>query len=217
MSGETGPAFISVEKTSRFLIVMLYATICLSALSAVSGLVQAATSPRVTSGPVAEKIGTANESFQRILATPQLLATLAKYALFLSWIYLVAKKLSSTDRIQLRYTPAGSVVCFFIPILSFVRPVQVLKDFWHAGMTDGTRKTPPVILCWWVLFIVSSFFGVLVFQVSVNPFFSFDDIARTGILSAVSDATAIPCDFLGILIVRRITLWQGAPQKKAAA
>ena len=52
---------------------------------------------------------------------------------FLKWIYRAYKNIQGFGAEGLRFSPGWAVGYYFIPILSLIRPVQVMSEIWRAS------------------------------------------------------------------------------------
>ena len=59
---------------------------------------------------------------------------------FLKWIYRAYKNIQGFGAEGLRFSPGWAVGYYFIPILSLIRPVQVMSEIWRAS--DDPRNWP---------------------------------------------------------------------------
>jgi hypothetical protein len=95
---------------------------------------------------------------------------LATPGVFLCWCYRAHRNLKALGAVGLRYGPATSVICYFVPIANLFWPVLTTGKLWHAsnpadfatpggyyGRLHGRRRTTPALVWWWwVLLILSS-------------------------------------------------------------
>ncbi len=56
---------------------------------------------------------------------------------FLKWIYRAYKNIKGFGAEGLRFSPGWAVGYYFIPILSLIRPVQVMSEIWRASDDPG--------------------------------------------------------------------------------
>jgi hypothetical protein len=123
---------------------------------------------------------------------------------FLKWIYRAYKNIKGFGAEGLRFSPGWAVGYYFIPILSLIRPVQVMSEIWRASDDPGNWRQRPgswLIASWWTLFLLYT--GVtqvsleIAFQASTN-----DQWTLAAVLAILGDLFSIP---LSIATLRLIT------------
>jgi Domain of unknown function (DUF4328) len=123
---------------------------------------------------------------------------------FLKWIYRAYKNIKGFGAEGLRFSPGWAVGYYFIPILSLIRPVQVMNEIWRASDDPGNWRQKPgswLIAGWWTLFLLYS--GVtqisleIAFQASTS-----DQWTLAAGLAILGDLFSIP---LSIATLRLIT------------
>jgi len=78
---------------------------------------------------------------------------------FLTWIHRAYRNLPSIGATCLRFSPGWAVAYFFIPILSFFRPYQVVREIWSGSdpaelpESDEAPSPPGIVTWWWTLWI----------------------------------------------------------------
>jgi hypothetical protein len=124
---------------------------------------------------------------------------------FLKWIYRAYKNIQGFGAEGLRFTPAWAVGYYFIPVLSLVRPVQVMSEIWRASQDPRNwlkRRSSWLIGAWWCLFLLCSISTQvsleLAFDSSTN-----DQWLLAAILATVGDFFSIP---LSIVALRLVTM-----------
>ena len=96
-----------------------------------------------------------------VVATLFLFAYVASAVAFLMWVHRVSRNLRSLGSLNQRFTPSWAVGLWFIPIVNFFLPYQVVAEIWR-GSTATIRETwgkppvPVVMGVWWGLHLVGS-------------------------------------------------------------
>lgn len=92
----------------------------------------------------------------------------ATVIIFLVWIYKAYRNLSALGCAKLRYSAAWAVGSFFVPILQFFRPYQIVREIWKGSdpaidAYDESRSdeisAPSLIGWWWVVWIAHHMTG----------------------------------------------------------
>lgn len=132
----------------------------------------------------------------------------------LMWLYRVHKNLTALGASELRFSPGCAIASWFIPIVNFYQPYQVVKEIWKASDPSvnpssnlSWQKAPTsLILGWWWGFWLTS---AIVGQASMfsNKKTS-DSVYTMSWVLLVSDILIIVADILLILIIRTIDIRQ---------
>jgi hypothetical protein len=102
----------------------------------------------------------ADYSLQQIIEIVQLIIFISTAILFLIWIHRAHRNLPALGARNLKYSPKWAVWGFFVPILFFYRPFQVVREIWKAsdprlGEYSWQRwPTPSLIQWWWALHLI---------------------------------------------------------------
>ena len=148
-----------------------------------------------------------------------LLMFIAAAVLFLTWMNLASFNLQFLGAQGQRFSPRWAVGWWFVPIMNFFRPYQVMAEIWRGStptmlgeMTADWKRGPvPALLGWWWVSWLLSWFATLA---------SVIDEDRPGdqvLLDVVAVALATCAGVLAILIVRRVTAMQEEKHKRMIA
>jgi len=101
----------------------------------------------------------------------QLLLWVIRVIVFLTWKYGAFRNLASFHVHALKYSAGEAVGAYFIPILGYYRPLQVMREMWKAsdptnleteesaGLAWMRSSCPSIVIWWWIVFAVDSVFG----------------------------------------------------------
>jgi len=102
----------------------------------------------------------ADYSLQQIIEILQLIIFISTAILFLIWIHRAHRNLPTLGARNLKYSSKWAVWGFFVPILFFFRPFQVVREIWKASNPQITEEftwhrqpTPALIKWWWALYL----------------------------------------------------------------
>ena len=132
----------------------------------------------------------ANNARQLAVSLLQIGLYLATVVCFGVWIVRANRNVRALGARGLPITPGWAVGYFFVPILNLFRPYQAMRDLMKASRDPGRwRKAAgsPIILLWWLLWIVSNIAGQAAFRISAaanNPE-SLKDATQVQIVAAV--------------------------------
>ena len=142
----------------------------------------------------------ANELREGELALLHIALYIATACVFGRWIYLAHRNLLALDARYLRFGPGWAVGCFFVPIINLWAPYQAMRDLAKASRNPRQwelEDTPPVIIIWWVLWLIAEFMGKGTYAAQTAP-----ELSNFQLVMAV---LSIPLYLLALYIVRRIT------------
>jgi protein TonB len=89
----------------------------------------------------------------------RLLLIVAANGVFIAWLYAIHKGLRARGA-RLRFASHWAITGFFVPILNFVRPYQVVTDAWTGArnlQADGRSEPIPLrVKLWWVSSVMTA-------------------------------------------------------------
>ncbi len=125
------------------------------------------------------------------------------------WIHRAHANLQDAGVQFLEFTPGWAVGWYFVPIATYFKPFQAMRELWRQSyLADGsfTTETPPLLKTWWGLWVTS----ILLSNISSRLLTS--DDGSTGpaaiTLSFVSSLCIIGAAWMLIQIMRQITAAQ---------
>jgi serine/threonine protein kinase len=159
---------------------------------------------------------------------------LATAVLFLLWFRRAYRNLAALGARGLRFSDGWAIGAWFVPILSLVRPKQLLNDIWRASNPDlpvdddgswRRRPVPSVLTWWWLAFLASmiaraittesvhTLAVVMTFGLASRPL---DQVQPTSGIQSLADLLSIVASLLALRIVRLITARQEARAARLA-
>lgn len=161
---------------------------------------------------ITEEEAIANDIRQGFMGITYMILYTITAILFLVWIHRAHRNLPSLGVEGLKYSPGWAVGGFFVPILSLFRPFQVVTEIWKAsdptvGLDDSTAwqnaRTSPMVISWWLLFIISGLVGWTIFRLSLRAE-SLEEMLTASWLYLLINIVEIPAAILVIKVVRII-------------
>jgi hypothetical protein len=220
------------DRAARFLLFLLLLAAAVALMAAISDLMQVRLLSRVAAGEsLSQAEADANDNRQAFLGVLQLLVLLACGIAFLTWFYRSHKNLTALGATGLKYSPGWAVGGFFVPFLNLVRPLQVMREIWHASVLpsptelsspgifaqSASRETPGKVGWWWGLFLVSSSLGQISFRLSLRPDPSVSLLQTTSWLTFGSDIIDLAGLLVTVGIVQTVTAGQDERWRRMAA
>lgn len=175
-------------------------------------------------GFITEAEAMANDSRQEMIGIVYFIMFVVTAVTFCMWIHRAYKNLPSLGAEGLKYSPRWAVGGFFVPILSLFRPYQVTKEIWKASdpaveVNDGSAwqkaEASPIIILWWVMFLVSGYVGYFLMRASLTAE-TVGELLTVSKLTLATDIIDIPAAFLAIILVRTIGQRQDQKFKQLA-
>ena len=120
---------------------------------------------------------------------------------FMTWLYRCRANLRAFGTRHLRYPRSWAVVGFLIPVVTLVRPNQVIREVWQAsdpsatGPVDWKTVKPPLLLqAWWATFVTFLVFKILAWWMMWSATY---DLSRL----QIADGVLLLADFLAAVSV----------------
>ncbi len=136
---------------------------------------------------------------------------------FLMWTHRASRNLQPLAAHGQRFSPSWAVGWWFVPIMFYFRPYQVMAEIWRGStphMLRGTAidwkngRVTALLPWWWGLWVVSSLIGLVFgYSFGFSEAFSPDTVPSAAALQwdLLTSAITICAGVLAILVVRRIT------------
>lgn len=135
--------------------------------------------------------------------------------LFLMWIYRASRNLQPLDSHSQRFSPGWAVGWWFIPVLWYIFPYQVMAEVWRGSNphtspdVDWKKGTVSALLgWWWGLWLVYNFLSFMGgYSFGFAGVFDWDLTPSSGALQLdlFTSALAVSSGVLAILVVLQIT------------
>jgi hypothetical protein len=126
-------------------------------------------------------------------------------AAFIRWLHAAYFNVDVVAAAERRYGHGWAIGSWFVPILNFWRPKQIVNDIWRAGGRDVQDAQPGwLLLSWWGLWL----FCDVVLRIAGGRYGGADtpEEWRTGtIIFLVGDGLSLIAAFLAIAVVRSST------------
>jgi uncharacterized protein DUF4328 len=222
MQPAPAPPFTPADRRAQWVKALLRATLILTSLAIVSSLLQIELLRRAVHHPISHAEAVANDWRQMVLRVVMTLLELGLAAAFLAWFHRVHRNLPALGARDLKYTPRWAVGGFFVPFLNLIRPVQVMREVWHASDPAAIERdalplgpalrnqlgTPPLVAWWWTLWIGSKIAGeILGLQAQLRDR-SLTALQTITWLLVLIDVISLASALVAIQLVERITAWQ---------
>ena len=126
--------------------------------------------------PVSLQTAVSSDRFVNTIALLSIPMLIIVLVILLVWVHEARKNLDAFPSGPLRFSPGMAVGSFLIPVVSLWWPYLVMREIWR-GSDPGApplrpepltpRRGSPLVVWWWVAFLVNDVFAVVVTEILV--------------------------------------------------
>ena len=151
----------------------------------------------------------ASDARQLWIARARFFVYLLTAILVLMWIYRANFNARRLGARGLKFSPAGSIGWYFVPVYSLWRPYRALKEIWQASMDpeDWRAKPVPSLLpVWWAFWLISIPLGSLSWRLQgqLDDSSGIEDLIAVNAAAQVGGVWEIPLTLLLLALINRI-------------
>jgi hypothetical protein len=216
------PPYISTRWMARLLTILLLLTAAVSGLFAGFEISQIQLFSRVGNySDVSEESRWAHTFIRNALLVSRLALCGLTAVVFIAWLHRARINVRAFGCRRFRYPRIWAITGFFVPILNFFRPYQVVSEVWRAS--DPRAVETPVawisipvsryVLAWWVTLLASVFLTILTAGLVTQSGFTIDDLFAARSVGVLAGITSASSAILAYLVVSGI---QEAQEEKWA-
>jgi len=162
--------------------------------------------------PVTQAEIIASDNREWSISLAGLIVFVVSAIIFLIWVHRVNKNLHAFDKPQLRFSPGWAVGWWFIPIMNFFRPYQIMSEIWKASKPDldpdlkDVRGSPTsaIVGWWWASYLISNLISEIAGRLLISGE-SVDELINANYTYMAAHIVSIAGIFLLILMVKRIS------------
>jgi Domain of unknown function (DUF4328) len=154
--------------------------------------------------PVTDAELTANDNRMIAMGLTQFAFFVAAAIVFIRWMYRAYRNMAVVAPAERRYGAGWAIGAWFVPIMSWFRPKQMINDIWRAGGRDTQDAQPGwFLLVWWLSFLVGWGLGGVARRFREGE--TLEEYRTGALLYLITDGLAVVGAILAILVVRRAT------------
>src|ERR1700733_5491881 len=188
---------------TKFLQRLLWISVAIACIALVDDVVEFV---QVQVGQLTPDQVATNDPIQGIIGLLQSGLGIVTGITFLKWIYRAYKNIQGFGAEGLRFSPGWAVGYYFIPILSLIRPVQVMNEIWRAS--DDPRDWPRrpgswVIVSWWTLFLIYTGVTQVSLEIAIQASTN-DQWTLAAVLAIAGDLFSIPLSIAALRLVTEV-------------
>ena len=146
------------------------------------------------------------DSFASIVYYIFLFTFLLTAVSYLKWIYNSNKNLNSMIDKTLKFSPGWSIGYYFIPIATFYKPYQAMKEIWveSTRISDAKKnEESKIIQLWWALWLINLFLNNISSRVS-NSAVELNELLNATALNVICAASHIPLCIISLSLISKI-------------
>ena len=144
----------------------------------------------------------ANDTRVGMLGLGQGALSVACAIAFISWMHRAYSNIHALPPAQPRYGTGWTIGSWFVPILNFFRPKQMINDIWRSGSPAGDPA--PWLMVWWIGFLISGILSrIAIPDLGENP--TLKELKTDSTNYMLSDGFDVLVLVLAILVVRVCT------------
>jgi|TARA_B110000967_G_C18829663_1_gene533347 hypothetical protein len=161
---------------------------------------------------VSEEEANLSDLLQGIIGLIQLGLYIVSVVVFLNWFRRAYGNLHRAGITYIEHKESMAVWTWFIPIIWFYRPVQIMNEIWtetqekikKLNSTYVMKSGGLIIGLWWSLFIISNFIGKYVLKTAFKED-TIEQLIESTEATLISDILQVPEALLVILIVHKLS------------
>ncbi len=201
------------NRRAKHLITVFWVVIGLTIIAILSGYLELELLKRINYGEyVDENQANASDLRQMIIAWLQTGLYITSAVFFLNWFRRAYGNLHRAGVTHLNHSESMAVWAWFIPIISFFRPVQIMNEIWTVTQEkikkfdrSYLRKSGGLAIgAWWTLFIISHIVGRFIFKGAFSED-TIEGLINGAEMMILSDFLHIPEALLVIYIVTELS------------
>jgi hypothetical protein len=207
------PPYIATRFTARLLTILLLLTAAVSGLSAGFEISQIHFLSGISSyAEVNEKTRWAHAFIRNALLVSRLVLYGVIAVAFIAWLHRCRINVRAFGCRRLRYPRIWTIIGFFIPLLNFFRPYQVVAEVWRAS--DPRAVETPVawismpvsryVLAWWVMFLANAFLEIQAAGLVTHSGVTAVDLFAARILGVLAGIASASSAVLAYLVISGI-------------
>lgn len=155
-----------------------------------------------------------SDARQALLEVLGAVVVLPSMVFVLIWIYRANYNLRQLGAVGLKYSPAGSIGWYFVPILSLWRPYSAMKEIYQASLNPHEwedKPVPTLLPMWWTLWLVSIALNNLDVRLwwRLDENSSVPDFIAANLAAQAALVSDIPLTLVLLVIINRIYRMQG--------
>ena len=156
----------------RIVLVFLALFLALAVASAISIFMEQSLLERALNNePITSEEAESNDFRQMVLGLLHFAGYIGTVIVFLSWIHRASSNMHAMKPYGVenpRFSIGWSIGWWFVPLMSWFRPHQVMRELWRRSYPDNGQPLLALMWVWWILFVVNNLMGWTSFRQSFS-------------------------------------------------
>ncbi len=203
--------FRNSDNLTNWVRYMLYIQIVVAAVSIVTGYLEYKFLSDIQYGiyvshEKAMADGEASDQRQAIVAIAYIVVFIILGFLSLRWIHRANYNARQLGAENMKFSSGWSIGYYFVPIMTFWKPYQAMKEIWKASKNPLDWKSQDasgILPIWWTLWIISTILGQAIFRSSIKAE-ELQELLTLNIVTQVSNFLDIPLALVFLSMVNSI-------------
>ena len=197
------------EQRAKNAITLIWIVLALEIASLISGyfqydLLQTA----ANGGVISTETATANDTREQLIGIIYLIASIISGVTFIQWFRRAYYNLHQRVN-HLSQTEGWAAGSWFVPIVSWYRPYQIMKELYQEtkellikkGLSVNENFTTDTLGWWWTLWIINNVIGQFIFRFSLKAE-SIDELTSSTITSMISNVVGILLALITVKVIK---------------
>ena len=207
-----------LAKSAKWARSLLFIVAAWSCVAFVTHALQAQLVAQVSWGSqITQDKAAANDARVGLVAIILVVLLIASAITFLVWFYKARRNLPALGADDCKYSRGWAVGGFFVPFLNLIRPLQVMREVWHASDPEEERLptpiqmqarrqiTPSLVGWWWALFLLPNAFDKISGNLSGGAHPSLSTLQGATWLAILGDGLRVTGAIVAAAVVKTVT------------
>lgn len=197
------------EQRAKNAMLLIWIVLSINIVSLISNFLQYNLLHTVANGGfITPDEANANDSTQQIILIIYLIFFIISGVTFIQWFRRAYYNLHlKVD--NLSHSEGWAAGCWFVPIISLYRPLQIMKELYNdtdfylskKGINIGKNFTTGALTLWWTLWIINNVLGQIIYRYTSDAT-SIDQLTTSTILNIIDKVIEIPLALITIKIIK---------------
>jgi len=197
------------EQRAKNAITLIWIVLAMEIASLISGyfqydLLQTA----ANGGVISTETATANDTREQFIGFIYFIASIISGVTFIQWFRRAYYNLHQRVN-HLSQTEGWAAGSWFVPIVSWYRPYQIMKELYQEtkellikkGLSVNENFTTDTLGWWWALWIINNVIGQFIFRFSLKAE-SIDELTSSTITSMISNVVGILLALITVKVIK---------------
>jgi hypothetical protein len=203
--------YVRSESLVKWAIIFIYMQVFVALAGMVSGymeynLLQDYANNIFQTEAAAKVAGDSNDLRQMFVFWTQAVIYIITAILILKWIYRANANVHELGATNMTFSPAMSVVWFFVPIMGLWKPYQAMLQIWKASYEPvnwRAAKSHPVVGIWWGFWMATVFISFTSLAMAHRAVDN-STASQASLVEIMSDFTTVLATIAMLVLIRRI-------------